>query len=103
MATSRTALVEVLAAVDDDRLAGDEVRRRPREVDDGAGDVLRGLVALDRPRGDRDGTKLFDHVRMPLPALGHREAGGDAVDEHTVLAELTRERAGEGDDRALAR
>ena len=40
--------MEVLAAVDHDRLPGDEVRARAAEVDDGADDVLRQLVALDR-------------------------------------------------------
>ena len=46
--------MEVLAAVDDDRLARDESRGRAGEIDDRADDVLGLLVALDRPRRDRD-------------------------------------------------
>src|SRR5438552_3923577 len=97
------ASVEVLAAVDDDGLAGDEGRGWPGEVDDGADDVLRLLVALDRAGGDRDVTQLLDDLRVLFDSLGHGEAGSDAVDAHAVLAELLRERAGEGDDRSLAR
>ena len=41
--------MEVLAAVDDHRLAGDEVGSRRAEEDDGSDDVLGHLVALDRP------------------------------------------------------
>jgi hypothetical protein len=44
--------MEVLAAVDDHRLAGDEVGGRTAQQDNCAHDVLRHLVALDRPRGD---------------------------------------------------
>jgi hypothetical protein len=50
--------MEVLAAVDDDRLPGDEVRRGTAEVDDCADDVLRNLVALDRARSDGDVAQL---------------------------------------------
>src|SRR2546426_7120871 len=46
--------MEVLAAVDDDRLPRDEVRARAAEKDDGADDVLRELVALQGPGRDRD-------------------------------------------------
>ena len=55
--------MEVLAAVDDDGLAGDERRGRPGEVDDGADDVLGLLVALDRPGRDRHVAELLDHLR----------------------------------------
>ena len=75
----------------------------PREVGDGADDVLRVLVALDRPRRDRDVAQLLDHLRVLLHAVGHREPGGDAVDADAVPADLLRERARERDDRPLAR
>ena len=39
------------------------------EVDDRADDVLRHLVALDRPRRDRDVAQLLDHLRVRLDAL----------------------------------
>ena len=94
---------KILPAVDDDRLPRDERRRRAGEVDDGADDVLRLLIALDRARRDRDVAELLDHLRVLLDALRHREPGRDAVDPHPVLAELLRQRAREGDDGALAR
>ena len=73
------------------------------EEDDRADDVLGHLVALDRPRRDRDVAQLLDDLRVRLHAGAHREPGRDAVHADVVLAELLRERAGEGDDRALAR
>ena len=56
--------MEVLPAVDDDRLTGDERRGRAREVDDRADDVLGHLVALDRARRDRDVAELLDDLRV---------------------------------------
>ena len=55
--------MEVLAAVDDHGLAGDEGRARPAEEHDRAHDVLGHLVALERPRADR-------HVAQRLDDLG---------------------------------
>ena len=55
--------MEVLASVDHDRLAGDEVRRRAGEVDDGADDVLGHLVALDRAGGDRHIPRQIEYIR----------------------------------------
>ena len=46
--------MKVLAAVDDDRLAGDEGGARTAEKDNGSDDILRFLIALQRARGDRD-------------------------------------------------
>ncbi len=51
--------MEVLAAVDHDRLPGDEVGAGAAEVDDGADDVLRQLVALDRPRALTETSRSF--------------------------------------------
>ncbi len=73
------------------------------QEDDRADDVLRNLVALDRARGDRDVAELLDDLGLRLDAGAHRESGRDAVDADPVLAELLRERAREGHDRALAR
>ena len=54
--------------------------RGAAEVRHGADDVLRLLVALDRPRGDGHVAKLLDHLGVLLHALREREAGRDAVD-----------------------
>ena len=71
------------------------------EEDDRADDVLRQLVALDRSSGNGDVAKLLDHLGVGLDTGSHREPGRDAVDVDPVLAELLRQRTGEGDDRAL--
>jgi hypothetical protein len=88
-------------AVDDHRLPGDEVRGRRAEEDHGADDVLRHLIALDRPRRDRDVPELLDHFGVRPDALGHGEAGCDAVDVDRVLPEFPRERPRQRDDGAL--
>ena len=89
--TARRSM-EVLAAVDDHRLARDEVCGRRAEEHHRTDDVLGHLVALDRPRGDGDVAQLLDDLGVRLHALGHREAGRDAVDVDRVLPELFRER-----------
>ena len=48
---------------------------RAGEIDDRADDVLGLLVALDRPRRDRDVAELLDHLGVLLHPVGHREAG----------------------------
>ena len=58
--------MEVLAAVDDHGLAGDEVGGRRAQEDDGADDVLGNLVALDRAGRDRDVAQLLDHLGVRL-------------------------------------
>ena len=56
--------MEVLAAVDDHRLAGDEVGRGGAEKHDGADDVLGHLVALDRARCRNWVQERFSVARM---------------------------------------
>src|SRR6266540_6487337 len=69
--------MERLAAVDHDRLAGDEVGARAAEVDDRADHVLGHLVALERSCSDGDVAQLLDHLGVSLHAGRHREAGRD--------------------------
>ena len=78
--------MKVLAAVDDDRLPGDELGTRPAEKDDRADDVLGLLVALQCARGDGDVAKRFDHLRIFANTVRHREPRRDAVDEDVVGA-----------------
>ena len=94
--------MEVLPAVDDDRLSGHKRRAGAGQVHHRADHILRLLVALERARADGHVTQLLDHLGVLHHARAHREARRDAVHQHVVAAQLLRERAGEGDDRALA-
>ena len=54
--------MEVLASVDDHRLAGDERRARPAQEGHRADDVLGHLVALERAGADRDVLQRLDDL-----------------------------------------
>src|SRR4051794_2145432 len=74
------------AAVDDERLAGDELRVVAREEHGGTGEVFGLERALHRRHR---GHALDEHVGDDLlRRLRHRHPGRDAVDGDVVLAEL---------------
>ena len=79
------ASVEVLAAVDDHGLAGDEVGRGRAEENDGADDVLRDLVALDHPCGESARGGQLDAADAEEPG---RAAGAAMVHDRRPIAEL---------------
>src|SRR5215471_3751759 len=92
-----------VAAIDRERLAGDEIALRRRQENERPQKVLGMLVASQRARLDRA-------VARGLNVAGilahHRVAQGEArrqrVDADAVLAELARERTRERHDAALA-
>jgi hypothetical protein len=92
-----------MAAVDHDRVAGDEGGGGAGEVDDRADHVLGHLVTLNRAGLNRRVAELLDHLGVLADAVRHREPGRDAVDTNAIGAELLRERARERHDRTLAR
>src|SRR6266702_45936 len=81
------------AAVDDQRLTGDEIALGRGEEDDRADQILRLLHALKRPLPGGGGAHPDDALARIL--LRQRAARRDAVHADAVLAELARERASE--------
>src|SRR3954447_4809568 len=94
------SLMQAGAAIDDERLAGDEVAVGRGEEGDGTDEILRPLHPLQRPRASGRLPVLDQRVVGVL--LRERAAGRDAVDADIVLADLHRERLGEADDAGLA-
>src|SRR5438094_9757161 len=97
-----TLLVKAVAAVNVDGLAGDEARRRARQVGDRLDDVLGPAAPPDGLPADDLFEQLAGGVLLP-GALGLDEAGGHAVDGDAVRAGLAGQRAREAHDAGLAR
>ena len=83
------SLKEILAAVDDHRLAGDEVGGRRAEEDDRAHDVLRHLVALDRSGGDRHALGRGRRIRMSTAQLPPSNAMMSTTIPVTIIVVVT--------------
>src|SRR5215813_15572041 len=98
----RRGLVHVRAAVDVDRLAGDEVAVVGGEEDDGADEVLGLLIALEGAFFSAVGELLGRESAFLLRARD-RKPGRDRVDADVVWAQLARERAREADHAGLRR
>ena len=92
--------VHVRAAVDVDRLAGDEIAVVGSEKDDGADEVIRFLVALE---GASLSTvlKLLGCQHAFLLRTGDRESRRDRVHADIIGPQFAREGAGEADHARL--
>ena len=99
-----TRRLDAAAAVDFQARAGDEVRLVRRQVDAGAGHVIRSRKASERDRC-QELLPVLRRVRHPHE-LGHEpgrtDHGIDAVDADPVGSELGRHRLARDDDGALA-
>src|SRR6185503_1271569 len=97
-------LEELRAAVDHDRLAGDELAGIAGEIEDGAGEILGFEIALQRLiLADRDHALLEFGAEEFLGPFGQYGGGRDRVDADPVAPELARQRARDPDDRRLRR
>src|SRR5512138_955676 len=95
-------LEELRAAVDHDRLAGDELAGVAGEIEDGAGEVFALEIALQRlVLADRDHALLELGAEEFLGPFRQHSGGRDRVDADPVAPELARQRARDADHRGL--
>src|SRR5581483_3355134 len=94
----RPRLEEMRAAVDHNRLAGDELAGIAGEIEDGAGEILALEVALQRlVVADRLHALLVLGAEEFLGALGEHRGGRDGVDADPIAPQLARQGARHAD------
>src|SRR3569833_2267319 len=87
------------AAVDIQRLAGDEARRVGGEEGESVGDVVGAAASLQRLMAE-DEARIALRFGMDLLGVGREGARRDRVDGNAVGAELARPGAGQADEGA---
>ena len=90
------------AAIDDERLPGDEIRTIRQKENNRAGEVLGDLPARNGPALDENfffGVETF--AALGGEAVAARETGGNAVNADAMRPQCPREDAGHRDDSPL--
>src|ERR1700758_4663526 len=95
--------MEYGAPVNDEGLAGHELRPGPGEEPHGPDDVRRGHVPAQHAGAGRVSAHRREAGEAPGASVGEGEPWRDLVDPDVVRSEFPRERAGEPGDGALRR